>query len=87
MSKINIPVLIDVIQKYGTLCKIPEIRVWCHPHHLKKQGDDYYYVFESFKDAFEFIKDNKPLADAIPMIAYNGYEINIFDIKEIKQEK
>jgi hypothetical protein len=77
----QIPILKDVVQKYGkTITDVPEIRVWCHPHRIGKDGDDYYYVFDSFRDALEFIKKHKE-AEEVPLIAFMGYEINIFDMK------
>lgn len=74
-----IPYCIDLTQS-GDELKVPEIRVWCHPHYVKKSGDDYYRVFESFMDAFKFIKTHKEAED-VPLVAISGIEINLFDIK------
>lgn len=58
---------------------IPEIRVWCHP---KGGGDDYYKVFNSFKEAVDFIVKNennkKFRVEDVPLLAYRGYELNIY---------
>ena len=58
--------------------KQPEIRVWCHPHKIGGSGDDWYEVFNSFREAQDFIKTHKEAEDT-PLIAINGYELNIFD--------
>lgn len=46
-----------------------EYRVWCHPHNGAPDlydGDDYYYVFETYEEALEYSNNNegceKPLA-------------------------
>jgi len=80
----EIPTTNDLTQE-GKKIQIPEIRVWCHPHYIKKDGDDYYYVFETFKEAERFISKHKE-AEEIPLIAFRGYEINLYDIKA-KAEK
>lgn len=59
--------------------KVPEIRVWCHPHYIEKAGDDYYNVFGSFKEAMDFIKKHKE-AERIPLIAFKGMEINLWSL-------
>lgn len=82
----EIPTTIDVVQKYGKVLEVPEIRVWCHPHEIEKIGDDYYEVFSSFQEAIDFIKEHKE-AEPIPLIAFRGREINIFEIKKPKQKE
>lgn len=42
------------------------------------EGDDYYYVFESFEKAMKFCKTTSN-AESVPLIAYDGYEFNIFE--------
>jgi len=75
--KIRIGVMNDLIQEARGNLIVPEIRVWCHPHYIGKKGDDYYRVFDTFKDAIDFIAQHDE-AEEIPMIAFNGKEINIF---------
>lgn len=72
----NFPTSIDLLQSKKKL-KTPEIRVWCHPHYVKKSGDDYYEVFDSFAAAEKFIKTHKE-AERIPLVAFRGYEINLY---------
>lgn len=85
-----IPALQDIIQKYGKILQVPEIRVWVHP---LPSGDDFCYTFDSFKEALQFIKRNKEkrkkkfrVEDA-PLIAFRGYELNIFRIKPLKPKR
>jgi hypothetical protein len=75
-----VPAAKDLIQESRGNLEVPEIRVWCHPHRVGKNGDDYYEVFESFKKALEFIKFSKE-AEGVPLIAFRGYELNIFEMK------
>lgn len=63
----------------------PEIRVWCHPHYIDQKGDDYYCKFKSFTAALKFIKEHKEAEDQ-PLIAFKGYELNIFALENIKPE-
>ena len=38
-----------------------EYRVWCHPHDGAPDiddGGDYYYVFETYEEAFQYFKGN-----------------------------
>lgn len=80
----RIPLLVDLIQEYEKKeYEIPEIRVWCHP---LKGGDDYYYVFDTFKQAVKFSKTHTE-AESVPLIAFRGYEINIFDLKQRSVKK
>lgn len=80
----NIPSSRDLIQSVKKL-KSPEIRVWCHPHYKGKTGDDYYQVFNSFKEAEKFIKSHKE-AEKVPLVAFRGYEINLYEIEVIKED-
>lgn len=75
-----IPFSKDLIQEFEGNMEIPEIRVWCHPHKIGKSGDDYTQIFETFEDAIKFIKSHKE-AEKVPLIAFAGYEINIFALK------
>ena len=80
----EITTLIDITQDKKIL-EVPEIRVWCHPEKINKQGTDYFETFKSFKRALEFIKDHEKLAESTPLIAFRGYEINLFKIKTKKE--
>ena len=71
---------VDIIQEVKGPLTTPEIRVWCHPHRAGDGGDDYYKIFNSFKEAIDFIEANKELAEEVPLIAFRGYEINLFSI-------
>lgn len=73
----KVPALKDDIQTFGVKLEVPEIRVWCHPHRIDKDGDDYYYTFKSFKYALAFIAKHKEVEDH-PLIAFRGYELDIF---------
>lgn len=73
----KVPALKDDIQEVGVKLEVPEIRVWCHPHYIDKDGDDYYYTFGSFKKALAFIAKHKEAED-YPLIAFRGYELSIF---------
>ena len=74
----EIPHTIDLTQTHGKIREIPEIRVWCHP---MNGSDDFSYKFGSLGDALEFIKDN-PEAEDAPLIAFRGYELNLFAIEK-----
>lgn len=74
---LKITQLEDMIQEVEGNLDVPEIRVWCHPHKGGKSGDDNYEVFDSFKEAHEFIESNGEAEEA-PLIAFLGHEINIY---------
>ena len=76
----EIPTTRDLIQKAKGELKVPEIRVWCHPHMIGMSGDDYYRVFESFEEALAFIRGDEAAED-VPLIAFRGFEINIFEMR------
>ena len=78
---VNVPATKDLIQKVEGNLKIPEIRVWIHPNKFDKPGNDYYYVFKDFESALKFIETHKEEAEPWPLLAVNGYEINVFDIE------
>jgi len=77
----KIATTIDLTQKKKF--KIPEIRVWCHP---KNGGDDYYHIFVSFDAAIKFIMENKTSkkfhVEEIPLIAFDGREINLWSMSK-----
>jgi hypothetical protein len=79
---VNVPATIDMIQEYGEMIiDVPEIRVWVHPSEVGKKGEDYYTTDKTFKSALKFILDT-PGAEDVPLIAWKGYELNIFDVHE-----
>ena len=75
--KVKVPAMTDVIQEVSGYLVVPEIRVWCHPHYTRKDGDEYYQVFNGFQEALNFIKRHKEAED-VPLIAFRGYELSIF---------
>jgi hypothetical protein len=75
----NVPTAIDLIQLNNPL-EVPEIRVWCHPRYIGRDGADYYYVFGSFEDALDFIAEH-PESEKAPLIAFRGYEFNLFGVE------
>ena len=79
--EISVPATIDDIQEMKGKLEIPQIRVWCNPHKLGKNGDHYYHVFGSFNKALKFI-ERHPEAEKHPLIAFKGFEMDIFQIKE-----
>lgn len=85
---VNIPSTIDMIQEHGKIITdVPEIRVWIHPHKRGANGSDDYAIFDSFKKAFAFIKKTGLMAEDHPLIAFRGYELDIFQIEQAKKEK
>lgn len=78
---VNIPATKDIIQQFDGNLQVPEIRVWCHPI---EGGDDYFKIFDSFKEAMTFIKDNEETAESVALLAFRGYELNLFGIEEVK---
>lgn len=73
---VAIPSTIDILQGTDNKLEVPEIRVWCHPHYIGIDGDDYYEVFPSFVDALSFISTHKEAED-IPLVAFRGRELNL----------
>jgi len=72
-----VPATIDWDQRKKKF-KQPEIRVW-----WRGSEGATYKTFDSFDDANDFIKSH-PGAEKIPLIAMDGYEINIYDMKKKK---
>ena len=53
-----------------------EYRVWCHPHAGAPDdfdGDDYYYVFETYEEALEFSETNPGTEDPLALILQEEY--------------
>jgi len=82
----NVPVMTDMIQEVEGNLEVPEIRVWCHPPKIGESGDDYYKRFDSFRKALDFIERTKEAED-VPLIAFRGYEFNLWGIKEENNEQ
>lgn len=79
---IEVGISTDIVQEADKKgLKIPEIRVWCHPHVIGKKGSDYYKTFETFLTAEKFIKTHKE-AEKEPLIGFRGYEIDIYTLKD-----
>ena len=76
----QVPTSIDIIQECNGNLEAPEIRVWCHPHYIGKDEPDYYEVFATFPEALGFIDGHKDAED-VPLIAFRGYEFNIFAVE------
>lgn len=78
----HVPATTDMIQEAEGKLDVPEIRVWVHPHRIGEEGEDTYFVFEGFKHALDFIK-SRPDAEASPLIAFRGYELNLWDMEPV----
>ena len=53
-----------------------EYRVWCRPHDGApdtKNGDDYYYVFETYEEAQEFLLESAGAEDPLALILQEEY--------------
>lgn len=85
-TKNKIPFVGDMMQEFNGNSEVPEIRVWCHP---KKEGDDFYYIFDTFENALLFIKakHKEYLTEEVPLLAFRGWEINIYAMKDRKHKK
>lgn len=56
--------------------EVLEYRVWCSPHDGAddlEDGDDYYYVFDSYEEALVFSKENKGTEHPIALILQKEY--------------
>ena len=56
--------------------EVLEYRVWCHPEDGAEDledGDDYFYVFESYEEALEFSKSNKGTEEPLALILQREY--------------
>jgi len=78
----RVPATTDMIQEVEGKLDVPEIRVWYHPHKIGKDGPDGYEVFPTFKEALAFI-ENRPDAEESPLIAFRGYELNLWDMEPV----
>ncbi|MEM8808092.1 MAG: GCN5 family acetyltransferase [Cyanobacteria bacterium P01_G01_bin.38] len=53
-----------------------EYRVWCHPHDGApdlEDGNDYYYVFETYEEALEFSQTTKGAKEPIALVLQEEY--------------
>ncbi|QKG57124.1 GCN5 family acetyltransferase [Hymenobacter sp. BRD128] len=53
-----------------------EYRVWCHPHDGApdtENGDDYYYVFETYEEAQEFSLESAGAEEPLALILQEEY--------------
>jgi putative acetyltransferase len=53
-----------------------EYRVWCHSHDGAPDdfdGDDYYYVFETYEEALEFSEKNRGTEEPLALILQEEY--------------
>ena len=72
--------------------EVLEYRVWCHPFDGApdlENGDDYYYVFETYEEALQFSKDNKGSEEPIALILQKEFidEPEPGNYKHIKEER
>jgi len=77
--KVEVSAMKDAIQESNGLKMIPEIRVWHHPLKAGRKGQDCYVVCESFKEAIKHIGSSDD-AEEHPLIAFKGWELDIFTI-------
>jgi len=53
-----------------------EYRVWYHPHGEApnaEEGDDYYYVFESYEEAFAYSQANEGCEEPLALVLQEEY--------------
>ncbi len=56
--------------------EVIEYRVWCHPPAGAPdiaEGDDYYYVFDSYEEALDFSRENPGTEDSLALIEQEEY--------------
>lgn len=56
--------------------EVLEYRVWCHPENGAEDlenGDDYFYVFDDYQEAFDFSKETKGAEEPIALILQKEY--------------
>jgi hypothetical protein len=75
----------DLVGTYPALVKsgggyvwddVLEYRVWCYPHNGApdiEDGDDYYYVFETYEDALEFSQENAGTDEPLALVLQEEY--------------
>jgi len=53
-----------------------EYRVWCHPHNSApdtNNGDDYYYVFETYEEALQFSLESAGAEEPLALVLQEEY--------------
>jgi hypothetical protein len=85
MSKYPLVKDSDLIGRYPALVKsgggyvwdeVLEYRVWCHPERGApdtEDGDDYYYVFETYEEALEYSETNPGAEEPLALILQEEY--------------
>lgn len=75
----------SLVGEYSALAKagggyvwddVLEYRVWCHPHDGApdtEDGDDYYYVFETYEEAFAYSQSNQGCEEPLALVLQNEY--------------
>lgn len=75
----------DLIGSYDAVAKagggyvwdsVLEYRVWCHPHEGAEDlenGNDYYYVFETYEEALEFSRETNGSETPLALILQEEY--------------
>jgi putative acetyltransferase len=56
--------------------EVLEYRVWCHPHEGapdEENGDDYYYVFANFEEAYEYFRTNPGTEEPLALVLQREY--------------
>jgi hypothetical protein len=69
-----------------------EYRVWCSPRNGApdtEDGDDYYYVFDNYKDALTFSEESLGAEEPIALILQEEYidESTVGEYKHIKEQR
>ena len=76
-----VPATTDVLQSENKL-ETPEIRVWYKPI---DGGDSGYEVFGNFEEALAVAgkndADKKVVWESNPLVAFRGYELNLWEMK------
>lgn len=72
--------------------EVLEYRVWCHPHDGApdtEEGNDYYYVFESFEEAQAYANAHPGCEEPLALILQKEYieEIAPGKYKHVKKER
>ena len=75
----------ELIGEYPSLVKsgggfvwdeVLEYRVWCHPHNGApdiENGNDYYYVFETYEEALAYSKSNEGCDEPLALVLQEEY--------------
>jgi hypothetical protein len=76
---VEVPATRDVLQENRPALELPEIRVWIHP---KSGGSDSYVTFKTFKEAMQFIRKHPEEAEMFPLLAFRGFEFNLWGVPQ-----